>query len=129
MDRRVFAMGSLLAGLGVMLGAFGAHALRDRIAADLLEVFETGVRYQMYHALGLMLLAVAMDRWPGRGLGVAAWLLGVGTVVFSGTLVLLALTGIRWLGAITPVGGVLLILGWSLTSWRLLKSPNLDRKY
>jgi uncharacterized membrane protein YgdD (TMEM256/DUF423 family) len=123
MNRRVFAIGSLLAGLGVMLGAFGAHALRDRIAADLLEIFETGARYQMYHALGLMLLAVAMDRWSERGLGVAAWLLGVGTVVFSGTLVLLALTGIRWLGAITPIGGVLLIAGWLVTAWKVFREP------
>jgi uncharacterized membrane protein YgdD (TMEM256/DUF423 family) len=121
MDRIVFAVGSLLAALGVMLGAFGAHALKTRIPVDLLEVFETGVRYQMYHALGLMALAWAIYRWPGRRLGVAAWLLAAGTVIFSGTLVLLALTGARWLGAVTPVGGVLLIAGWLLAAWRLLQ--------
>lgn len=121
MDRIVFALGSLIAGVGVMLGAFGAHALKTRIPADLLAVFETGVRYQMYHALGLMALAWAIHRWPERKLATAAWLLVAGTAVFSGTLVLLALTGARWLGAITPIGGVLLIAGWLLTARRLLR--------
>ncbi len=120
MDRTVFGIGSLLAGLGVVLGAFGAHALKATISANLLEVFETGVRYQMYHALGLMALAWAISRWPERGLSSAAWLMLAGTVVFSGSLVLLSVTGARWLGAITPIGGVLLIAGWMLTTWRLL---------
>ncbi len=121
MDRIVFALGSLIAGVGVMLGAFAAHALKTRIPADLLAIFETGVRYQMYHALGLMALAWAIHRWPERKLTTAAWLLVAGTAVFSGTLALLALTGARWLGAITPIGGVLLIGGWLLTAWRLFR--------
>ena len=99
MDRIVFAVGSMLAGLGVAMGAFGAHALKTRMAANLLEVFETGVRYQMYHALGLMALAWAIHRWPERNLGIAAWLLAFGTVIFSGTLVLLVLAA----------GGILLV--------------------
>jgi uncharacterized membrane protein YgdD (TMEM256/DUF423 family) len=80
----------------------------------------------MYHALGLMLLAVAMGRWPNRKLGTSAWLLLIGSVVFSGTLVLLALTGERWLGAVTPVGGLLLIGGWLLVPWRLMSGPGSD---
>jgi uncharacterized membrane protein YgdD (TMEM256/DUF423 family) len=123
MDRKVFALGSLLAGLGVMLGAFGAHALENRLPADLLAVFETGVRYQMYHAVGLMILAMAIHRWPDRRLVTPAWMLFAGTAVFSGTLVTLALTGLRWLGAVTPVGGVMLIAGWLLVAWRLVRGP------
>jgi uncharacterized membrane protein YgdD (TMEM256/DUF423 family) len=110
----------LLAGLGVMLGAFGAHALKANLSPPLLSTFETGVRYQMYHALGLLALAWAIDRWPERRLVTAAWLLVVGTVVFSGSLYLLVLTGVRWFGAITPFGGITLIAGWGLAAWRLL---------
>ncbi len=119
-DRVIFAFGAGLAGLGVALGAFGAHALRARIPDDLLATFETGVRYQMYHALGLLALAWAAGRWPRRRLASAAGLLVVGTLIFSGSLQLLAVTGVRWLGAVTPVGGVLLIAGWGLALWRMI---------
>jgi len=120
MERMVFALGSALAALGVALGAFGAHTLKTRIAPEMLAVFETGVRYQMYHALGLLALAWAMTRWPERRLATSAWMLLIGTLIFSGSLEILAVTGVRWLGAITPLGGVLLIAGWTLAAWRLL---------
>ena len=120
MERKVFAAGSILAALGVGLGAFGAHSLKTVLSPELLAVFETGVRYQMYHALGLLALAWAIGRWPERRLVQAAWLLLAGTVVFSGSLYLLVLTGARWLGAITPFGGVALIAGWGLVAWQLL---------
>jgi uncharacterized membrane protein YgdD (TMEM256/DUF423 family) len=120
MERRVFAAGSMLAALGVGLGAFGAHGLKSVVTAERLAVFETGVRYQMYHALGLLALAWAISRWPERRLAPAAWLLLFGTVVFSGSLYLLVLTGTGWFGAITPLGGVALIAGWALVAWRLL---------
>ncbi len=120
MERIVFGLGSLLAGLGVVLGAFAAHALRGRLEAEQLVTFETGVRYQMYHALGLLLLALAIARWPDRGLLPAAGLIFVGTFVFSGSLQLLAVTGVRWLGAVTPVGGVCLVAGWAVAAWRML---------
>jgi uncharacterized membrane protein YgdD (TMEM256/DUF423 family) len=119
-ERIIFGIGALLAGLGVALGAFAAHGLRDRLEPELLAVFETGVRYQMYHALALLVLALAMARWPDRGLLPAAVLMIVGTVVFSGSLQLLAVTGTRWLGAVTPVGGVCLIAGWAFAAWRVL---------
>lgn len=119
MERRVFAVGSVLAGLGVVFGAFGAHALKASLSVKMLATFETGVRYQMYHALGLLALAWAIGRWPERRLVPAAWLLLAGTVVFSGSLYLFVLTGTRWLGAITPLGGVGLIAGWGLAAWRL----------
>jgi len=120
MDRRIFAVGSVLAGLGVIFGAFGAHAMKASLSSEMLGVFETGVRYQMYHALGLMALAWAISRWPERRLAPAAWLLLAGTAIFSGSLYLLVLTGTRWFGAITPIGGVALIVGWGLVAWKLL---------
>jgi uncharacterized membrane protein YgdD (TMEM256/DUF423 family) len=120
MERRIFAIGSILTGLGVVFGAFGAHALKASLSPLLLNTFETGVRYQMYHGLGLLALAWAVGRWPERRLAPAAWLLLMGTVVFSGSLYLLVLTGARWFGAVTPFGGVALIAGWGLVAWRLL---------
>jgi uncharacterized membrane protein YgdD (TMEM256/DUF423 family) len=112
MDRLFFALGAASALLSVAAGAFGAHALRTRLSPGLLEVFETGARYQMYHALGLLAAAWAATRWPSPWPVRAGWLFVAGTLLFSGSLYLLALTGIRWLGAITPVGGVAFLAGW-----------------
>jgi len=125
--RLVFALGAILGGLAVALGAFGAHGLRARLGPELLAVFETGVRYQMFHALALLALALAIVRWPQRRLAAAAWLLVAGTVVFSGGLNLLALTGARWLGAVAPVGGIVLIAGWTVAAWRLLTREHAPR--
>lgn len=112
--RRLFLFfGSLFGGLGVVLGAFGAHALKARVTADLVATFETGVRYQMYHALALLVVASVAERRPTDGLlRAGGWLFVVGTLLFSGSLYVLTLTGIRWLGAITPVGGTAFIIGW-----------------
>ena len=112
MDRAFALAGALSAFLAVAAGAFGAHALRARLSADLLAVFETAARYQMYHALALLAVAILAARWPGMPLRAAGWLFIGGTVVFSGSLYLLALTGTRWLGAITPLGGLLFLAGW-----------------
>lgn len=122
MERLFFVLASLLGGLAVALGAFGAHALAARVPADLLSTFETGVRYHMYHALALFAVVLAMTRWPGSSLPtIAGWLFVAGIVVFSGSLYVLVFSGQRWLGAITPIGGVAFILGWILlavTAWR-----------
>jgi len=112
MDRAFALAGALSAFIAVAAGAFGAHALRARIAPDLLAVFETGARYQMYHALALLAVAWASNHWPGVPVRAAGWLFIGGTVLFSGSLYLLALTGARWLGAITPLGGLLFLAGW-----------------
>ena len=101
-------IGALLAALGVLLGAFGAHGLRAALSPEALGWWQTGVQYQMWQALGLV--AIGAARLPGTRLSV--WLLALGTLVFSGSLYVLALTGARWLGMVTPVGGVLMIAGW-----------------
>src|SRR4051812_37221438 len=106
MDRLFFTLGSFSAFLAVGLGAFGAHALKARLSADMLGTFEVGVRYQMYHALALLAVAWAHTRWPGAALTASGWLMVAGTVVFPGSLYLLSLSGARWLGAVTPIGGL-----------------------
>ena len=105
-------VGAVAGGLGVMLGAFGAHGLKTRVPAELLAVFETGVRYQMYHALALVAVGLLALRAPSGWLTAAGWLFLVGIAIFSGTLYLMTFTGARWLGAITPLGGLSLIAGW-----------------
>jgi uncharacterized membrane protein YgdD (TMEM256/DUF423 family) len=112
MERVFFSLGALSAMLSVAAGAFGAHALRSRLGADSLAVFETAARYQMFHALGLFAAAWAASRWPGAWPTRSGWLFMVGTVLFSGSLYALALSGVRWLGAIAPLGGVAFLLGW-----------------
>jgi uncharacterized membrane protein YgdD (TMEM256/DUF423 family) len=110
--RAFFMTGALLAGLAVALGAFGAHGLRARLEPRDLEIFETAVRYQMYHALGLIVAAWAYDRWQAPLAYTAGWLFLAGIGIFSGSLYTLVLTQNRWLGAITPFGGVAFIVGW-----------------
>ena len=122
MTRVFLGLGALSALIAVAAGAFGAHALRERLAPDMLAIFETGARYQMYHALGLLAVAWAVGRWPGPA-GAAGWLFVAGTVLFSGSLYLLALTGHRWLGAITPLGGLAFILGWAALAWAAFATP------
>ena len=121
MDKLFFALGSLSGFIGVMLGAFGAHALKGRLEAELLATFEVGVRYQMYHALALLAVGWAATRWPGAVLTTGGWLFVAGTVIFSGSLYALALSGMRWLGAITPVGGLALLGGWLCLGWATWK--------
>jgi uncharacterized membrane protein YgdD (TMEM256/DUF423 family) len=112
MDRLFFSGGSFSAFIAIGAGAFGAHALRARLAPASLAIFETAARYQMYHALALLAVAWASTRWPGTLPQWAGWLFLAGTVLFSGSLYLLALTGVRWLGAITPLGGLAFLAGW-----------------
>ena len=114
MDRTFLLIGSVIGFLGVAFGAFGAHALRSRLSPDMLAVFETAVRYQMYHVFAVLIVAAAIGRMGNaRMLVTAGWLFAAGIVVFSGSLYALALTGSRGLGAITPVGGLLFLAGWA----------------
>ena len=113
MERLFFSLGAGSALIAVGAGAFGAHALRARLSPELLAVFETGVRYQMYHAIGLLAASWALTRWPGPWAVRAGWLFLAGTLLFSGSLYTLAVSRIRWLGAITPLGGVAFLAGWA----------------
>lgn len=122
MERLFFLLASLLGALTVALGAFGAHALRDRIEPAMLANFQTGVSYMFYHVLALFVVVLALGRWPDSRLPVwGGWLFLAGIVFFSGSLFVMALSGQRWLGAVTPVGGVAFIAGWLLlaaTAWQ-----------
>ena len=111
-ERLFLALGAFSAFIAVAAGAFGAHALKTRLAPDLANVFEVAVRYQMYHALGLIACACLAAKWPGALVPAAGWLFVAVTVVFSGSLYALSLTGVRGLGAITPLGGVAFLAGW-----------------
>ncbi len=120
-DGRLFAAtGAGLGLLGVAAGAFGAHFLESRLAPDLLDVFNTAVEYQMYHALGLLVVGGLPPRARATLLYWAGIFFVSGTIVFSGSLYVLALTGMRWLGAVTPVGGVLFLAGWGTLCWSLV---------
>lgn len=122
MDRFFFISGSISAFLGVALGAFAAHGLKTKLPPDMFNIFEVGVRYHMYHALALLAVAWASTRWPGASITAAGWLFLAGTIIFSGSLYLLSLSGMRWLGAITPIGGLAFLLGWLLLAWGVLRS-------
>jgi uncharacterized membrane protein YgdD (TMEM256/DUF423 family) len=117
MDRVFGIVGALSAFIAVAAGAFGAHALRSRLSAEMLAVFETGARYQMYHALALLAVSWSMQRWGNSQFAWSGWLFIVGTVIFSGSLYVLSLTGMHWLGRITPLGGVSFLLGWLFLAW------------
>ena len=122
MARMFFTIGALFGFLGVALGAFGAHALKQRLPTDLFDIFEVGVRYQMYHALALLAVAWASTQWPGNSVSIAGWLFVAGIAVFSGSLYVLAVTGVRWLGAVTPLGGVAFLAGWVVLAWHVWRS-------
>jgi uncharacterized membrane protein YgdD (TMEM256/DUF423 family) len=113
-ERPVILAGATLGGLAVALGAFGAHALKQRIGADALEWWQTAVQYQIWHALAVTALGLSGLTWAR----LPAWLMTVGTVVFSGTLYVMALGAPHWLGAVTPLGGLAMICGWALLAWR-----------
>ena len=119
---RMMVGGAAFAGLGVAAGAFGAHLLRPILDATMLNVFETAVRYQMYHALALCLVASIAERHTTSRMAAVGWLFAVGIVLFSGSLYLLSLTGIRWIGALTPLGGVAFIAGWAFLAWTVARN-------
>jgi uncharacterized membrane protein YgdD (TMEM256/DUF423 family) len=122
MARLFFLLGGFSGAVAVALGAFATHTLGARLSADALSTFQTGARYQMYHALGLLAVAFAATQWPGSNLPSAAgWLFVAGTVLFCASLYLLSLTGLRWLGAVAPLGGLAFIAGWlclAAAAWR-----------
>ncbi len=116
-------LGSLNAMLAVMLGAFGAHGLKKILTADMLAVFSTGVQYHFYHALGLLVVGLIATQLPASmQIKWSGWLMFAGIILFSGSLYVLAVTGLRWLGAITPIGGVCFILAWAMLAYAVYKT-------
>ena len=118
-SRGILIAGALLGGIGVALGAFGAHGLRSALDPIRLGWWNTAVQYQMWHAVALL----ALGTWSWSGRRMAEIVMGAGTIIFSGTLYLMALTGMRWLGAVTPIGGLLMIAGWAMIGWRAWRLP------
>ncbi len=124
MLRLALPLGAAFGFLGVAAGAFGAHALKSILTPDLLQVFEVGVRYLMYHALALVGVGLLGRQAPQRALNVAAGAFVAGIILFSGSLFLLAFNGTRWIGAITPIGGAAFLIGWA----SLLKAAWVDAR-
>ena len=120
-DRLFFVTASFMGILAVAFGAFGAHFLKSHLGADQLATFETGVRYQMYHTFALLAVALAYTKWPGKALLASGWLFIIGTVLFSGSLCVLSLTGMRGMGFVTPFGGLTFIAGWLCMAWSIWK--------
>ncbi len=121
MERTFLALGAISGFIAVATGAFGAHGLKARVTPEMVAIFDTGARYQMYHALALLAAGWAAARWPGPAVTWAGWLFVAGTVIFSGSLYALALSGVRALGAVTPFGGVAFLAGWALLAWAALR--------
>lgn len=122
MPKTFFLLACIFSFLGVAFGAFGAHALKEKIAPEMLQTFEVGVRYQMYHAFALFVVAWALRAWNFSNVDIAGWLFTAGILLFSGSLYVLALTGLRWLGAITPFGGLCFLAGWAWLAWGVWKN-------
>jgi len=116
-------LGSINALLAVMIGAFGAHALKNRLTSEMLEIFQTGVQYHFYHALGLIAVGlIAMHLPESSWVRWSGWVMLTGIIVFSGSLYILSVSGIRWLGAVTPIGGTAFILSWVLLMAAIIKA-------
>lgn len=123
MGKMLLLSGSLAMALAVMLGAFGAHGLRNSLTPDMMNTFETGVKYHFYHALGLMILGLAAHYLPEPdSLKWAGWLMGAGIIIFSGSLYLLSIFELRWMGAITPVGGLCFIASWLIFAYGVFRN-------
>lgn len=121
MTKTILMTAAILLALAVALGAFGAHGLKAKLSGDMMQVYKTGVEYHFYHALGLLLIGILSFHIPSGYLNLAAFLLFAGVVIFSGSLYVLAITGIKWLGAITPLGGLCFIAGWLMLFLAILK--------
>lgn len=121
MNKYIIIIGALLLALAIIIGAFGSHALKSRIAPEMMLVYKTGVEYHFYHALGILLIGILSFHIQSCLLNWAAVLLMIGILLFSGSLYVLAITGIKWFGAITPFGGISFIIGWVLLALSVWK--------
>ncbi len=122
MVRLFFITASISMALAVILGAFGAHSLKEKISPEMLAIFDTAVRYQIYHTLGIFIVAFFIHLFPSANISLSGWFFIFGIFLFSGSLYILAFTGIKWLGAVTPFGGLSFILGWLYFAWKTFKT-------
>jgi len=123
MNNLLLVLAAINGFVAVSLGAFAAHGLRSMLGPDLLATFQTGVQYHMYHALAMLAVGILVTQFPAQtGLRVAGYLFLAGILIFSGSLYVLALSGIRWLGAITPIGGVAFLAGWATLAWTMARA-------
>ena len=120
--QRLVLTGCVLAGLGVAAGAFGAHMLKSVLEPPMLAVYDTATRYQLYHAFGMVLAGFAARLCNDARYAVAGWMFAAGILLFCGSLYAVALVGLRWLGAVTPLGGLAFMIGWGLLGWRVWKA-------
>ena len=123
-SRNFIVLGAIGGFLSVAFGAFGAHAIKQWISTDLMAIYQTAVTYQMYHSLGLVFIGLIYQHYQNTLIKIAGWLMLTGMVIFSTSLYVLTLSGIRWLGAITPIGGSLLLLAWLLLIFGMLKKQH-----
>ncbi len=121
MSKTILMTASILLAMAVAIGAFGAHGLKSHLSGEMMQVYKTGVEYHFYHALGLLLIGVLSVTMPSGLLNWPAIFLTAGIILFSGSLYVLAITGIKWIGAITPLGGLSFIIGWVLLFMAVLK--------
>ena len=127
-SRRLIMIGCVVAGVGVAAGAFGAHMLKTILEPPMLAAYDTATRYQMYHAFGMVLVGIVMRVYDDRRLAKAGWLFAMGMVLFCGSLYGIALAGLKWLGPITPLGGLTFISGWGLLGWRVWRGVSQGEK-
>ncbi|WP_445665268.1 DUF423 domain-containing protein [Fodinibius sp. AD559] len=124
MQKLFLIIGSIAMALAVGLGAFGAHGLKEILTDEMLDIFETGIKYHFYHAIGLLVVGLVAQLIPNSSfLQWSGWLMLAGIIIFSGSLYILSISGIRWIGAITPIGGLCFIVAWillALASWQNL---------
>jgi len=118
---KFITLGCISAAIGVAAGAFGAHGLKNLLTPEMLAIYETAVRYQMYHAFGLIVVGLVEAQFRNAKIPLAGWSFVAGTILFSGSLYALTLTNMRWLGAVTPIGGVAFIAGWLLLAFSFLR--------
>jgi uncharacterized membrane protein YgdD (TMEM256/DUF423 family) len=128
LSRRLIAIGCIVAGVGVAAGAFGAHMLKTILEPPMLAAYDTATRYQLYHAFGMVLVGMAIRVYDDRRLAIAGWLFAIGMLLFCGSLYGIALAGLKWLGPITPLGGLTFIIGWGLLGWRVWRRMSQGEK-
>ena len=123
MIKTFLLFGLFCCGLSVAMGAFGAHALKDRVSEYSMAIYDKAILYQFFHAFGILFIGILGQLFNSEQFNICAVLFIIGILLFSGSLIILAITGIKWLGAITPIGGMLFIIGWFLLFFKILKMP------